>query len=188
MTTTPERAEFEAWFYASKYAQVTIPTAGDVQRAWDAWQAATAVERAEIDRLNRALRSSFNQAMENGAEARRLRDALEAVTDELAAARQSAPESCTKADDCTESLCMQANRCKHTLPPQPQRLCVEQSEDRRDAERMREALNVCSQAIREMDHAYFSPNWFTKGKEGATKQFLMWRLKAIDAIDAALKA
>jgi hypothetical protein len=55
----------------------------------------------------------------------------------LAAARQSAPESCRKVDDCTESLCMQANRCKHTLPPQPQRLCVEQSEDRRDAERYR---------------------------------------------------
>jgi len=44
-----------------------------------------------------------------------------------AAARQSAPESCAKVDDCAESLCMQANRCKHTLPPQPQRLCVEQS-------------------------------------------------------------
>ena len=55
----------------------------------------------------------------------------------LAAARQSAPESCAKVDDCTESLCMQANRCKHTLPPQPQRLCVEQSDDRRDAERLR---------------------------------------------------
>jgi len=54
-----------------------------------------------------------------------------------AAARQSAPESCAKVDDCTESLCMQANRCKHTMPTQPQRLCVEQSEDRRDAERWR---------------------------------------------------
>ena len=43
------------------------------------------------------------------------------------AARQSAPESCRQVDDCTESLCMQANRCKHTLPPQPQRLCGEQS-------------------------------------------------------------
>jgi len=52
----------------------------------------------------------------------------------IAAARQSAPESCRKVDDCTESLCMQANRCKHTLPPQPQRLCVEQSapEDTRE--------------------------------------------------------
>ena len=51
-------------------------------------------------------------------------DKVQAAT---AAARQSAPESCKKVDDCTESLCMQANRCKHTLTPQPQRLCVEQS-------------------------------------------------------------
>jgi len=57
----------------------------------------------------------------------------ECVRGAIDAARQSAPESCKKVDDCTESLCMQANRCKHTLPPQPQRLCVEQSEDRRDA-------------------------------------------------------
>ena len=33
------RESFEAWFGASKYVQVVYPTEGDIQRAWDAWQA-----------------------------------------------------------------------------------------------------------------------------------------------------
>lgn len=33
---------FDRWFYASKYAQLVTPNSGDVQRAWDAWQAAIA--------------------------------------------------------------------------------------------------------------------------------------------------
>ena len=44
------REAFEAWFVASKYAQVVIPTEGDIQRAWDAWQAsrkAALLEAAE---------------------------------------------------------------------------------------------------------------------------------------------
>lgn len=34
-----EREQFEAWFYASKYAQVTFPKEPFKQTAWDAWQA-----------------------------------------------------------------------------------------------------------------------------------------------------
>ena len=49
MTPTDKtRAEFERWFFSSKYSQVVIPSKGDTQRAWDAWQAATA--EAEADR------------------------------------------------------------------------------------------------------------------------------------------
>lgn len=49
------REKFEAWFYASKYAQVVNPSSCDMQRGWDAWQAAEAESAAEIADLRRQL-------------------------------------------------------------------------------------------------------------------------------------
>ena len=50
-----EREKFEAWFYASKYAQVVNPSAGDVQRSWDPWRAAKSDSAAEIAALKAQL-------------------------------------------------------------------------------------------------------------------------------------
>ena len=49
--TSPEREDFERWFFASKYAQVKIPRSDEVQIAWDTWQAATAAERERAARV-----------------------------------------------------------------------------------------------------------------------------------------
>jgi len=106
MTTTPEREEFEA------------PKDHEIARVVNELRD-IAITYRETQQLRERIANAVVPL-------------LKAAT---AAARQSAPESCRKVSDCTESLCMQANRCKHTLPPQPQRLCVEQSEDRRDAGR-----------------------------------------------------
>jgi hypothetical protein len=53
--TSPEREDFERWFFASKYAQVKIPRSDEVQIAWDAWQAVTAAERKRWSGLRAAL-------------------------------------------------------------------------------------------------------------------------------------
>lgn len=49
--TDEARAAFDRWFFGSKYAQVVTPTAGDEQRALDAWTAGQQFERARIARL-----------------------------------------------------------------------------------------------------------------------------------------
>lgn len=46
------------------------------------------------------------------------------------------------------------------------------------------ALAICKQAIAEMNHAHFKPNWFTKGEQGACAQFILWRDKATEALAA----
>lgn len=48
MAMDDSREAFEAWWYASKYAQVVIPSQPAMQVAWDGWQAAT-------ERLREAL-------------------------------------------------------------------------------------------------------------------------------------
>ena len=50
-----DREEFEAWFFSSKYAQVVNPSAGDVQRGLDAWQACAAIKQRRIDELEAQL-------------------------------------------------------------------------------------------------------------------------------------
>jgi len=50
--------------------------------------------------------------------------------------------------------------------------------ERAEVERLRAALKVSEQAVREMSHAHFDPNWFTDGKAGADKQFRLWSQKA----------
>lgn len=45
------REEFEAWFYASKYAQVAPPTKAAEQAAWDGWQASRAALVVELPKV-----------------------------------------------------------------------------------------------------------------------------------------
>ena len=56
MSDQAERAKFEAWFYASKYAQVAAPTAAATQACWDGWQARAALAQpaAESQATERA--------------------------------------------------------------------------------------------------------------------------------------
>ena len=51
-----------------------------------------------------------------------------------------------------------------------------------------EALKTAQQGVLEMNHAYFNPNWFTKGEKCATQQFMLWRGKATEAITPAIAA
>jgi ribosomal protein S17E len=53
--------------------------------------------------------------------------------------------------------------------------------------KLAEVNSVVSQALNEMHHAYFKPNWFTDGKQGATQQFLLWHGKAEATIEQLLK-
>jgi len=146
----------------------------------------TTPERAEFYAW---LRSQGIQPTGDKWESARILD-MQLGWDAAIAARQSAPESCAKVSDCTESLCMQANRCKHTLPPQPQRLCVEQSEDRRDAwipvrERLPEEGEwVVGIVITE--HSYGS--WIEQWESGEPVGYMTHWLPAPSTAIAALKA
>jgi len=114
-----------------------ISSARQSAPAWDAshikpptWAHVEAafIEGAQDARANHdASDDDFRRAADGYT--KRVFEEVDPVSEEAlrTASWQSAPESCAKVDDCTESLCMQAHRCKHTLPPQPQRLCVEQS-------------------------------------------------------------
>jgi hypothetical protein len=61
------KEQFEAWFYASKYAQVAPPTKAAEQAAWDGWQASRAelvVELPTPTMSQYANRHSYNCAVE----------------------------------------------------------------------------------------------------------------------------
>ncbi len=45
-----------------------------------------------------------------------------------------------------------------------------------------EAVREIEQTLRELEHAYFNPSWFTDGKQGATRQFLLWHRRGTEAI------
>lgn len=48
-----DREAFESWYYASKYAQVILPTDANYQACFDGWQAATELKNKEIVRLEK---------------------------------------------------------------------------------------------------------------------------------------
>lgn len=50
--TPAEFDAFRSWFYASKYAQVIIPTDANMQIAQDGWQAGVAHERERAARVD----------------------------------------------------------------------------------------------------------------------------------------
>ena len=87
-----EREAFEAWFYASKYAQVTIPSKGDVQRGWDTWQACAALKDKRIAELAQELAAIRQQCADEDTRIltmTELDDARKQVA-ELTAERESA--------------------------------------------------------------------------------------------------
>ena len=45
-----------------------------------------------------------------------------------------------------------------------------------------EQFETMQQAIIEMRHAFLEPNWFTDGKVGANRQFILWMQKGVDAM------
>jgi hypothetical protein len=44
----------------------------------------------------------------------------------------------------------------------------------------KDQISTLTQAIIEMRHAFMEPNWFTDGKNGANRQFLLWAQKGTD--------